>query len=88
MFYLFPPPDGPDLLRGHEMPTLPALSRRRRSRITRKAARLREVRLPARLAVAQQHPRDGLASAAYLRALDDLWELERVLASAPAADRT
>lgn len=88
MFYLFPPPDGPDLLRGHEASTIPALSRRRRTRITRRAARLREVRLPARLASAQHHPRNGRASAAYLRALDDLWELERSLAGAPASDET
>lgn len=84
MFYPLPPPDGAYVLSAYETPTLPTLSRRRRARITRKVSKLREVHLPARLAAAQERPHDGRASAAYLRGLGELWELEGILATAPA----
>jgi transcription elongation GreA/GreB family factor len=56
-----------------------ALTPRRRWLATRRAAKLREHHLPARLALAQHSPHDGQASADYLRMLDELWELERRL---------
>jgi transcription elongation GreA/GreB family factor len=56
-----------------------ALTPRRRWLATRRAAKLREHHLPARLALAQNSPHDGRASADYVRTLDELWELERCL---------
>jgi transcription elongation GreA/GreB family factor len=60
-----------------------ALTPRRRWLATRRAAKLREHRLPARLALAQDSPHDSRASADYIRTLDELWELERRLEGAP-----
>jgi transcription elongation GreA/GreB family factor len=60
-----------------------ALTPRRRWLATRRAAKLRERHLPARLALAQTSPHDSQASADYVRTLDELWELERRLEGAP-----
>ena len=50
-----------------------------------RAAELRDVRIPALLAITRDQPEDGSAVAEYLRALDQLWELELFLAHADDA---
>jgi transcription elongation GreA/GreB family factor len=62
-----------------------ALTPRRRRLAVRRAAKLRERYLPARLALAQDSPHDGKASADYVRTLDELWDIERRLEDAPAS---
>ena len=62
-----------------------ALTPRRRRAAVRRAAKLRERHLPARLALAQDFPRDGKASADYVRTLGELWEIERRLEGSPPA---
>lgn len=74
--------EAPDL-GGRATSSYAVLTPRRRWLATRRAARLREYHLPVRLALAQDSPYDGQASADYVRTLDELWELERRLEDAP-----
>jgi transcription elongation GreA/GreB family factor len=54
-----------------------------------KAAELRDVRLPAHLASVHESPHDAGLSDEYIRALGELWELDRLLAeSEPTSGRT